>query len=453
MPAQAATLEEQTIRFLKQEQLPLPDPETHLLLAVSGGVDSTAMTYLLWQLGFSIGIAHCNFQLRGASSDADQQLVSQMADRLDAPLHTRHFETRTYAREHGVSLEMAARELRYAWFNELRQQHAYSYLTTAHHLNDQVETLLLNLTKGTGLKGMTAIQPLNGYTLRPLLFATKQQLIQYATHHGLSWREDETNLHGTHDRNHIRHQVIPALQALNPSLEHTIYANIQHFRGIYTVWEQEQQEQWRQLARKQGNCWFISRPELEVLEPLSPYLFAFLSPFGLNKDQLTRLQQALSHQPGALFYSDAYQVEVARDSLLVAPYPLQAEQQSIPGPDGTYQVNGFRFTLTLTEPQHLDLRAPAYAYLDADKLTFPLLLRPWQAGDRFYPLGMEHPKKLSDFFVDEHWPRLLKAQTLILQTRQGAIAWVVGSRLDERFKVTPGTKQVLAIHFEGANQV
>ncbi len=299
---------------------------------------------------------------------------------------------------------------------------------------------------------MTAIQPLNGYTLRPLLFATKQQLIQYAADHGLSWREDETNLHGTHDRNHIRHQVIPALQKLNPSLEHTIHDNIQHFRGIYTVWEQEQQHQWRRLASRQGDGWHIDRIGLESLYPLSPYLFAFLSPFGLNKDQLTRLQQTLSHQPGALFYSDAYQVEVARDSLLIAPYPLQAEQQSIPSPNGTYQVNGFRFTLMLTEPQELDLTAPAYAYLDADKLTFPLLLRPWQAGDRFYPLGMEHPKKLSDFFVDEHWPRLLKAQTLILQSRQGTVAWVVGSRLDERFKVTAHTRRVLSIHFKAVDQ-
>lgn len=448
MPGHSPTLKEQTYHYLVQEGLPLPEDQPRLLLAVSGGVDSTVMTHLLWRLGFTIAIAHCNFQLRGSSSDADQQLVDRMASHHGIDIHHRHFDTRYHARAHGISLEMAARELRYDWFNTLLQNTPYDYLVTAHHLNDQVETLLLNLTKGTGLKGLTAIQPRNGHTLRPLLFTTKQQLISYARQHELSWREDETNLHGTHDRNHIRHQVIPALQALNPSLEATMGANIQHFREIHQVWDQEQRRQWEQLAVKHRNCWYISRAGLAPLHPLAPYLFAFLGPFGFNKDQLSRLQQALSHQPGALFYTRAYQAEVARHHIIVAPYPLPAVQrQQIDKPQGTFEEGGYAFQLAVIPPDNLNLAAPNYAFLDTAKLSFPLQLRPWKAGDRFYPLGMGVAKKLSDFFVDEHWPRLIKQQALVLADHSDAITWIVVSRLDERFKVDADTRQVLAIHF------
>lgn len=422
-----------------------------LLLAVSGGVDSVVMTHLLWRLGFPIGIAHCNFHLRGASSDKDEALVREMAGSLNVPIYSQHFDTQGYAEQQGISLEMAARELRYAWFHQLLEAHGYQYLATAHHLNDQVETLLLNLTKGTGIKGLTAIQPIKGKTIRPLLFAHKEQLIQYAREYNLQWREDESNVYGTHQRNHIRHQVIPALKALNPSLEHTMADNIQHFRDIYSVWDREQSKQWQRLTQKSGQFWFINRPGLESLGPVHPYLFAFLSPFGFNKTQIAGIAEALDHQPGACFYAGTYQAEVARDYLVIAPYPLAVETLHFAEPSDSGKAGGYYLKLSLTDPANIDLKAPNHVFLDAEKLAFPLKLRPWEHGDRFYPLGMRNSKKLSDFFVDEQWPRLLKAQALVLCTANGTITWLLGSRLDERFKVTNKTKQVLMIYYEALN--
>ena len=446
MVASPKNLEQQTLDYLKSEGLPKPEDGYQLLLAVSGGVDSVVMTYVLWQLGFHIALAHGNFQLRGSSADADQQLVKELADTLNLTCYTKAFETREYAQHHKISLEMAARELRYDWFRNLLNEKGYHYLATAHHLNDQAETLLLNLTRGTGIRGLTAIRPLNGSTIRPLLFADKDQLIWYAKDHNLKWREDESNQHGTHERNYIRHQVIPALKILNPSLEQTIGENIQHFREIDQVWKRIYRQEWERLSRVKGKCWFISRAGLDELEPLSAYLFAFLSPFGFNKTQLVQVQEALNHQPGALFYAEQYQVEVARDSVIIGPYPLQPQTLTLNTPPSAGETGGFQFSLGLTEPDAVDLEASHYACFDADKVTFPLSLRPWQTGDRFYPLGMNHEKKLSDFFIDKHYPRLVKAQTLVLETGTGHIAWIVNSRLDQRFKITPHTERVLVVY-------
>lgn len=450
MVASPKSLEQQTLDYLNREGLPTPDDGYYLLLAVSGGVDSVVMTSVLWQLGFHIALAHGNFQLRGSSADADQQLVEGLADALNLTCYTKVFETREYAQHYKISLEMAARELRYDWFRKLLSKQGYHYLATAHHLNDQAETLLLNLTRGTGIRGLKAIRPLNGSTIRPLLFADKDQLIRYAKDHNLNWREDESNQHGTHERNYIRHQVIPALKTLNPSLEQTIGENIQHFREIDQVWERIYRQAWHHLSQVKGECWFISRAGLAELTPLSPYLFAFLSPFGFNKAQIGQIQEALNHQPGALFYAEQYQVEVARDSLIIGPLPLRPQTLTLNTPQSAGNIGGFQFSLYLTEPHAVDLEAPHYACLDADKVSFPLSLRPWQTGDRFYPLGMQEEKKLSDFFIDEHYPRLVKAQTLIMETGTAHIAWIVDSRLDERFKITSKTEKVLVVYYQKA---
>lgn len=441
------SLEQQTLNYLQQEGLPLPDKGYHLLLAASGGVDSTVMTTILGRLGFKISLAHANFQLRGNASDQDQQLVQDQANELHITCHQKAFDTRDYASEKGISLEMAARNLRYAWFRELMQAQGYHYLSTAHHLNDQAETLLLNLTRGTGIKGLTAIQPLKGYTIRPLLFSPKDRLINYAKANNLHWREDESNQQGTHERNQIRHYVIPALKAINPSLEQTIHEDIRHFREIYQVWEQQYQQQWELLCHWKGGFRYLNRAGLTALNPLSPYLFAFFSPFGFNKTQLRQVQEALAHQPGALFYAPDYQLEVARHSLIVAPRELHTKPLTFQAAPSTGYSGGYEFTLLCKKPDSIDLNAPQYAFLDADKIAFPVKLRPWKPGDRFYPLGMTKSKKLSDYFTDEQWPRLEKARALVLETADGQIAWIALSRPDERFKVRSDTRQILAIHY------
>ena len=448
MVPSSESLEWQTLRYLGQEGLPLPNDGHPLLLAVSGGVDSTVMAYLMWRLGFSISLAHGNFQLRGEAAEADQAHVEALARSLNVHCHVQRFETRQHAKQAGISLEMAARDLRYNWFRTLMEAQGYAYLATAHHLNDQAETLLLNLTKGTGIKGLTAIQPLNGYTMRPLLFATKDQLIRYAQENQLAWREDESNQYGTHERNHIRHQVIPALKSLNPSFEHTISEDIQHFREIYQVWEQQYRARWEQLANAKGHFLYLSKAGLASLSPVNPYLHAFFSPFGFNKAQIRQVAASMAHQPGALFYAPTYQLEVARHFLILAPNPLPNPHLTFQSPNSEAESHGHALSMRVEHPSKVSLSAPDYVCLDADTLTFPLKLRPWQAGDRFYPLGMKQPKKLSDFFTDNHWARLEKAQALVLETAKGEIAWIAQSRPDDRFKVTHRTQRVLKLHYQ-----
>ncbi len=449
MASSESSLARQTEAFIHSEGL-VSSWDDRLLVAVSGGVDSMVLVSILNRLGFRLAVAHCNFQLRGEASEADSGLVEEWANSQNVPFFRENFEPKAYAAEKGISLQMAARTLRYDWFEKLRKAHGYQWIVTAHHRDDLIETVLINLTRGTGIKGLQGILPKQGQTIRPLLFADKATLMAYAREQNIQWREDISNQSTHYQRNYLRHEVIPRLASFNPAFESKLYESIQHFRDLNAFWESIYRKAWHQLVHEQGIFWYLPLQRLKTLYPLRLYLHAFLYPLGFNPDQLKAIQSGLEKhdQSGKMFFAEHYQLEVGREWMIIGPYPLPEVDYLIDAIPGTHQIGGYEFKIDLLgHKENPDFQAQNAVYLDWDKFeNFPKF-RTWQEGDCFYPLGMKNPKKLSDFFVDKHFARLEKARTLILATKKGQIAWVVGARIDERFKVTENTEKMLGIRY------
>ncbi len=435
-------------RFIKYiEQEGLAAPHERILLAVSGGIDSMVMAQLFVRSGLACGVGHCNFGLRGSESDGDEQFVRQWADERQLPFYTIHFDTKVYAAERGLSTQMAARELRYNWFGQLLTEQGFDKIAIAHHAGDQAETLLLNLIRGTGLKGLCSMTPAKGNVIRPLLFASREQIRQYATMNGISYREDASNASDDYARNYIRHHTIPGLESLNPSVIATLQQSAAYLA-------QAQQLLGQEVRRMAAQCCRLSGDKLEIdIRPLQDsaapgyYLHEWLQPYGFNSTQIDNITTTLSGQPGKLFFSPGYQLTREREQLLITPLCTQPLLYDILIDAGTGSVEWPLKLQISTREYHAESALPRdrhTAYLDASKLSFPLTLRRWQDGDSFVPLGMKGKKKLSDFFIDNKVPHHLKeAQYVILSGND--IVWVAGHRIDDRYKVTPATKNIYRI--------
>ncbi len=445
MVSKETSLEERTWAYIQSEGL-INSLSDRILLTVSGGVDSIVMAEVMKNLGFETGIAHCNFKLRGEASDADEKMVAAWASYHKIPFNRKVFNPKAYASEHEISLQMAARELRYQWFEELCRQYGYQWIATAHNRDDVVETVLMNLTKGTGIKGLQGILPQKGVAIRPLLFANKAEITHYAETHHIKWREDTSNQSNEYQRNYLRHTVIPALRELNPSIEATLFENVQHFRDVNKVWEDSYNSAWENSTVQKGLLRYIAIPKLETLSPLRLYLHAFLHPYGFNASQIKQIHDSIQHQSGKMFYSSEYQLEISRQFLILAPKYIPQEAYDINHVSGRHSVAGYDFEMAIKEkPEQITFNQTGMVCLDWEKLTWPLQFRYWQDGDYFYPLGMQQPKKLSDFFVDEQLARLEKKQVPLLVNGNGEISWVVNYQIDERFKVTDDTRQIVTI--------
>ncbi|MDR2448559.1 MAG: tRNA lysidine(34) synthetase TilS [Prevotellaceae bacterium] len=442
--------------FLKYSQeKKLFSPEEKILLAVSGGIDSMVMLHLFLRSGTQTGIAHCNFQLRGKESDDDETFVKQWADTHGLPFFGRGFDTKQYAAARGVSTQMAARTLRYDWFNELMETQSYDKMAVAHHADDNVETILLNLVRGTGLKGVCGIAPVNNRLIRPLLFATREQISRYAAENGIAYREDCSNVSDDYARNYIRHHVTPALKTLNPSLADTFRHNSEYLTQARCLLERAAKKNKAAWCVRHHNEWHVDIKALQQTAAPAFWLIELLQDFGFNSAQIADIVRALKEQPGKHFFSATYELVKDRDSLIIC---LKSEMEN-----GTKRIFEIQQTDThLTHPVNLTLEQGQYhhtsplpqdkrtACLDADKLRFPLTIRLWQEGDVFIPLGMHGKKKLSDFFVDRKMPLPHKRKQWVILSG-GDIVWLVGQRLDERYKVTPQTKNIVQITWN-ANQ-
>ena len=420
------------------------------LLAVSGGLDSIVLAHLFRAAELPGGIAHCNFQLRGEESGGDELFVRDLADRYALPFFVHRFDTAVYAEQQGVSIQMAARALRYAWLEDLRAENDFGAIATAHHGNDALETVLLNFARGTGLAGLTGIPLRNGSVIRPLLFATRPEIEHYARENDLPWREDRSNATDDYARNFVRHNLVPPFQALNPNFLATAARNLRHLRGTRANADFLLRRHLA-LPDRPDQGFSIDKQALALLPDARQALQEALAPYGFTEEQARQLVDNGDHVGMALHSPAGWRILNDRRQLFVTPadsaaaaVPLRIQADDLL----LRLADGRTLLLTAAEalPPYPDGRLAVL--VDAGKLQFPLLLRPWQAGDWFQPFGMQGQRqKLQDFFTNAKLSRLDKEQMLVLENGDGAIIWIPGHRLDERFSIQERTSQALKISF------
>lgn len=426
--------------FIGQEGL--FEPAERILLAVSGGKDSVLMARLFHAAGYVFGIAHCNFGLRGAESVRDEVFVSALAAELEVPFYVTHFETRSYASAHRVSTQMAARDLRYNWFEEIRRQEHYAYIALAQHQDDAIETVLLNLVRGTGIAGLHGIQAKRNYLIRPLLYLNREMINTIVAANDVAFVEDSSNASTAYARNKVRLEVIPRLKEINPGLEYTFMQNIEKFAEAEMVVQQAVDAAKGRIIRKEGTVLKLSITEVKALKPAQLLLNGILKDFGFSTSVVVELLGALDGLSGTTFYSETFQLTIDRNDILLLPL-----DQELIHPCSVHEADR-RIELPASEIEirystDLDFtRDSSMAYVDYDLLVFPLVIRQWAEGDRFKPLGMQGFKKISDFFIDQKVPLPLKSQIPILLNGNGEVIWLAGLRQDNRYKVSSSTKKV-----------
>jgi tRNA(Ile)-lysidine synthase len=429
------------IDFIEQNNLFGHDSK--VLAAVSGGMDSVLMARLLKSAGFNFGIAHCNFQLRGDESLSDQEFCNTLAEQLRVPFHTTNFDTLNYVADKKISTQMAARQLRYKWFEQIRQQSGYSVIALAHHQNDAIETILLNLTRGTGIAGLHGILPKNGSLVRPMLFLNRDEIQEIVEKSGIAYVEDSSNASAKYARNKIRLEVVPRLKELNPALEQTFENNLAHFRDLELFLEQRLTKLKKELFIPHGEEIHLLRSDLKKLEPKRLLLFKLLQEYGFNETIIDDLIPALDKHPGRIFETTGFKLILDRDKLILTKNaPRRHELKLISKNDREVDYDGYKLSLLHDDSPLIVKNNPMAVSVDADLLVYPLTLRAWQQGDYFYPLGMKSRKKLSDFFIDQKIPLHVKEEIPLLINGNGDIVWIGGYRPDERYKVNDNTKKV-----------
>ena len=419
------------------------EPDEKLVLAVSGGVDSMVLTDLMLKAGAHFVVAHCNFHLRGEESDGDEQFVRDYAEKNDLQCFVNHFDTEQYAAEKGVSIEMAARDLRYAWFEELRQQLGYDKIVLAHHADDQIETFFINLLRGAGLHGLKGMKPKNGVLIRPLLWASREQIRKYAIENQIVWREDHTNAETVYLRNKIRNQLMPLMDEIFADARNSIGKSIGFLASENELYRELLNERFSDLVSVDNSVQSVKKSAFQGDNGFQ-LLFEWLRQYGFNTDQCRFVFEGFEDSVGKRFYSPSHQVTVERDSLQLSErkesyhdaFIIEKEVGQIENP------LKIRFSNFEVCEQFAVDKSPLVAMLDFDKIAFPLTLRHWQRGDRFHPFGMKGSKLLSDFFVNQKYTNYRKENQWLLVSANGDILWVVGQRIDDRYKVVKDTKSV-----------
>jgi len=432
------------LAFINQHQLFATTDK--ILATVSGGIDSVVLCELLHELKISFGIAHCNFGLRGDESDADELFVKKLAKKYEVPFYSENFNTNVFAQQEQISTQMAARLLRYTWFEKVRQKHGYQYIATAHHQNDTTETILLNLTKGTGIAGLHGIPVKNGKVIRPLLALTKDDIYEYITLKQLIWREDSSNETTKYQRNKIRHEVIPVLKEINPNLENTLAQSVQKISGAEQIFNRYINQVREEILKAEKEVVYLAIDSLQKVTALPVVMHELLKNYGFNYETVQEIIQAFNAIPGKTFHSATHVLVKDREQLVITPKDLGAFGSYEIEPGATsLAIPGLKLQLKQVPAAGYQLpRSRKIAALDINLLQFPLKVRPWKEGDWFVPLGMKGKKKISDFLIDEKIPANLKPQVQVL-TSDKSIVWVIGYRLDNRFKVTDKTEEILEI--------
>lgn len=435
-------MKEQIQQYIIQHQL--LSGEKPVVVGISGGADSVALLHILVSLGYKCIAAHCNFNLRGDESFRDEQFTIDFTQRLQVPLCKISFETNKYAQENRLSVEMAARELRYRWFEELLNTYDADAVAVAHHRDDSVETLLINLTRGSGLTGLTGIKPKNGNVVRPLLCVSREDIYAYIENNGLEYVTDSSNSSDIYTRNFIRLKVIPLLEEINPSVKASLARTANHLYDASLIYNHSIEE-----ARKviiQNNRLSISA--LLSFPAPATILYEMLKPYGFSRTVCESIFTVLDKDSGKIFYSSTHRLLKDRSDLLIdvlsgednRAYLINLEDDNVDLP-----VELKPEIVVIKEDYQIE-KDKKFAYFDFDKLSFPLVLRHWQEGDWFVPFGMKGKKKISDYFSDKKFSLFDKEKTWLLCSGQDVI-WIVGERTDNRYRIEKTTKRVLKLKF------
>lgn len=419
-----------------------------ILLTVSGGIDSVVLCDLFHQAKITFGIAHCNFGLRGDESDGDELYVKQLAKKYSVPLFVNNFDTRHYAAHEKISIQMAARELRYKWFEEIRKKNKYSFVATAHHKGDSAETLLINLVRGTGIHGLHGILPKQQKLIRPLLFASREDIMAYANEKKLSWREDSSNTSDKYLRNNIRLNIIPQLKKINPSLEDSLFETSRRLHHAEQAIQLLLENKRKDVLKKQESKISIDIKKLKALKPTPFFLFELIKNYGFNEDTVTNIIASLNKISGKVFFSSTHQLIKDRNTLVLTKKNVAQDKKqnkkytftkSVKKINAPILIHFKKMKLTgdfvIPKEKHI-------ACFDYSKLSATLSIRKWQHGDTFMPLGMKGEKKISDFFTDNKFSLYDKENTWLLLSGN-KIVWIIGHRTDERYKITPNTRNIL----------
>lgn len=420
--------------------------KSRLLIAISGGIDSVVLTHLCHELNLNIALVHCNFSLRGKESDADEDFVMELADDLDLEVFVQRFDTEAYAKTNKRSIQMAARELRYQWFEELAEQLKFDYILTAHHADDNLETFLINFTRGTGLEGLTGIPQVNGTFVRPLLPFSSNDIENFAQEKRIKWRDDSSNKSVKYLRNKLRHEVVPILKSINPSLLQSFQTTLNNLQDTSVIINDRMEAFLEKVAEKvSDNEIRYNISEFKKLKHPKAYLFETFKEYGFT--EWNDIEHLLDAQPGKQVLSNNYRLIKDREYLLLSKIEV-ANCNEISISEGEKKVKTPAGILFFDEADALFGTSAKTIFVDKDKLKFPLEIRKKQEGDVFFPLGMNgKKKKLSKYFKDEKFSLLDKENTWLLCS-ENEIIWVIGQRADHRFRVDENTKQILKIELD-----
>ena len=428
----------------------LTDKSQKILLAISGGADSVAMLDLFAKSGYKIAIAHVNFHLRGRESDRDEQFVRALATQYGADIFVKSFDTEHYAKDNRLSIEMAARELRYNEFERIMDENGFAVTAVAHHIDDAVETFMLNLMRGTGISGLTGMHPKNGRIIRPMLCFSRKEIEEYIHKNGLEFVTDRTNFETEFARNKIRNCVAPYFEQINPSYRNSFAETFTYLQQVKEIYFAEIEKQKQLITHINGNETVISIPLLMRYQQKEALLFEILRPFGFNKTQARQIMQAAEAESGKSFSGNGFRLIKDRDTFIINKLEEESpEIEALIGLDtikqGEYQYHHHRLKFDIiSSADFKPTRNCSTAYFDLDKLTFPLVLRHWKTGDTIVPFGRRQPKKLSDIFINQKLTLIEKERVPVLCSG-ATIIWAVGIRTADTFKVTSTTTRILRI--------
>jgi tRNA(Ile)-lysidine synthase len=420
-----------------------------VVAGLSGGADSVAMLAALKKLGYSCIAAHCNFHLRGDESDRDERFAAEIAARLQVPFIKTDFDTKTYASEHRQSIEMAARELRYRWFEQIRIEESAQAISVAHHKDDNAETILINLVRGAGLRGLRGMKPKNGHIVRPLLYLNREEILSWLQEQGLNYITDSTNLSETCTRNSMRLRILPQLQEFNPAVRENIVRAAAHLSDVEQIYNFTINQARQNIMTDNSR---IDIKKLLLLPAPETILYELLRPSNFSRLVTGNIFNAIkSGEAGRIFFSSTHKLVTTHASLHLSPLSenpapastiIREDLSRINIPQGCFSISRTQISEAFTLPKDRNI-----ACLDYDKIHFPLLIRNMQPGDSFVPFGMNGRKKLSDFFTDLKYSRIDKENALLLCCDEN-IVWVVGERIDNRYRISPSTKTAFVIEFK-----